>query len=91
VTLWLTAPADELLRRMAADPRNASTRPALTEHGARREMAHLLARRAPLYAALANHVLDTTGRGVEAVVEAALQRLHAPGLNAEIQDDRPGR
>jgi shikimate kinase len=91
VTLWLTAPADELLRRVQADPRSASTRPALTNRGTRREVEYLLARRAPLYAALANHVLDTTGRGVEAVADEALQRLHFPGPDAERRNGRPDR
>ncbi len=62
--IWLTAPADELYRRSMADPRSAQTRPALTAHAGLAEVRHLLGQRAPLYAAVADHVLDTAGRSV---------------------------
>jgi shikimate kinase len=75
VCVWLTAPAEELHRRLAADPRSASTRPALTDRAGLDEVRHLLAQREPLYAGLAEHVVPTTGRSSAEVADAILALL----------------
>ena len=61
--------------RMESDPRTASSRPALTEQAGLAEMRWLLEQRRGLYAEVAHHEVDTTGRTVEQVVEAVLAVL----------------
>lgn len=73
--VWLKAPANELHRRMQDDPRNADTRPPLTGLDELTEIRRLLRQREPLYAALADHVVDTAGRSVGQVVEDVLALL----------------
>jgi shikimate kinase len=81
--IWLTAPPAELFRRMQADPHDAATRPALTAAGGLAEVRHLLAQREPLYALLAQHVVDTTGRSVAEVADNILTRLGHPGRSPD--------
>ncbi len=73
--VWLTASDAELHRRVASDPRTASLRPALTDATALEEIGRLHQERAPLYAEVAHHCVDTTGRDVGQVVEAVLAVL----------------
>ncbi len=75
--VWLTAPPEELFARLAADPASADQRPPLTGRTPRDEIRHLLAHREPLYAALADHVIDTSGRAVAAVADAVLRAVAA--------------
>lgn len=72
VCIWLIAPPEELHRRVQADSRHAATRPALTAQNELDEVRHLLKQRAPLYAAVAEHVVDTAGRSIEQVADAIL-------------------
>jgi shikimate kinase len=76
--VWLTAPAEELLRRIQADPRSVAMRPALTAASALDEIRHLLGQREPLYASLAEHVVQTGGQSVEQVTDA-VQAVMAEG------------
>jgi shikimate kinase len=74
--VWLTAAPEVLHARLQTDARTAASRPPLTDREALEEIRHLLAERAPLYAALADHVIETTGMSVQqavAAVAAALQ------------------
>lgn len=73
--VWLTASDAELHRRVASDPRTASLRPALTDGSGLEEIGRLHQARAPLYAEVAHHCVDTTGRDVGQVVEAVLAVL----------------
>ncbi|MBU0640790.1 MAG: shikimate kinase [Planctomycetes bacterium] len=75
--VWLTAPAEELHRRLQADPRTPALRPALTAAGGLAEIRRLLRMRNPLYAALADQTVDTAGQSVEQVVEAVVALLAA--------------
>lgn len=75
VCVWLTAPPEELWRRVQADPASAAARPPLTAHGGLDEVRHLLAQRAPLYAALADHVIETAGKPVARVAQEVLDAL----------------
>jgi shikimate kinase len=70
--VWLTAPADELCQRLMADPRTASTRPALTRAGGLAEIQRLLPIREPLYAATAHHTISTAGRSMADVIDEVL-------------------
>jgi shikimate kinase len=75
ICVWLTAPPEVLNARMESDPRTASSRPALTGQAGLAEMRWLLEQRRGLYAEVAHHDVDTTGRTVEQVVEAVLALL----------------
>ncbi len=79
VCVWLTAPADELYRRIMADPRGPQVRPALTGLSGPAEVHHLLAQREPLYAELADHVVPTVQRSVTQVTDAILSMLGLGG------------
>ncbi|MEW6197443.1 MAG: shikimate kinase [Planctomycetota bacterium] len=81
--IWLTAPADELHRRVMSDPDHAADRPALTHLDGPAEMQHLLREREPLYAALADHVVSTAGRSLEEVVEIVRRLAETPGPSAD--------
>ena len=73
--VWLTASDAELRRRVASDPRSSSLRPALTGAAGLEEIGRLHQERGPLYAEVAHHCVDTTGRDVGQVVEAVLAVL----------------
>jgi shikimate kinase len=75
VCIWLAAPVEELQRRIEADPASATTRPALTAVGGLEEIRTLLRERGPLYAELAQHVVDTAGRTVSQVTDEILALL----------------
>lgn len=68
--IWLTAPVETLVQRIAADPQSPTSRPNLTPMGGPAEVAALLAERAPLYASLADHAVETAGRDVNQVVDS---------------------
>jgi len=73
-TLWLRAAPEEHLARVLAqgDRRPVQGRPRAME-----ELREILARRRPLYETCAG-TLDTTGRGIDEVVAAALEWLGLP-------------
>jgi shikimate kinase len=73
--VWLTAPPEELHRRIAGDERSASQRPKLTNQPGPAEIEAVLQARLPIYEATADHVISTLGRSVEEVVEAILGAL----------------
>lgn len=81
--IWLTAPPEELCRRMQSDPGSAADRPPLTALPALDEVRLLLSRRTPLYAALAHIAVDTTGRTATDVAHEILARLGLAGPAAE--------
>jgi shikimate kinase len=83
VCVWLTAPATELYRRLEADPRSGTTRPALTTRGGLAEVRHLLAQRRPLYAGLADHVVPTRARSVAEVATAVLRAAAKHGVRPD--------
>ena len=73
--VWLTAPAEELHRRITADSASESSRPRLTEGDALSEVRGLLSRRTPWYEELAAARIDTTGRQPAEVAETILEQL----------------
>lgn len=83
VCIWLNASPEELHRRMQADPHSAATRPPLTGLGSLDEARHLLDRRRPMYAAVADHVVDTTAKSIEQVVETVMSRLAGHAASSE--------
>jgi shikimate kinase len=58
--VWLTAPADVLRARLAADPATAARRPALSGTNPLDEVATALVARAPLYRAVADAMIDVS-------------------------------
>jgi shikimate kinase len=58
--VWLSAPTDVILRRLAADPATPSRRPALGGGDVVDEVADSLAKREPFYREVADGILDTS-------------------------------
>jgi len=74
--VWLTAGADELRRRMAADPISATGRPALTAGGdALSEVEQILAARTPIYERIAALRVETDGKTPEQVASEIAEWL----------------
>jgi shikimate kinase len=73
--VWLTAPAEELARRLAADAATDQRRPSLTGLPAAEEVVRVLAERTPVYAACATFAVPTEGRSPEAVADEVVARL----------------
>jgi shikimate kinase len=80
--VWLTAPADVLKARLAADPATAARRPALSGTNPLDEVATALVARAPLYRAVADAVIDVSAEPPERIatrIAAWLGRSTPPG------------
>jgi shikimate kinase len=73
--VWLTAGAETIAARMAADPTTADRRPRLTGKTTREEIAHLLAVRQSVYREAADVVVDTEGKHPEEVAGEIIRRL----------------
>ncbi len=71
--VWLTAPPEELCRRLTHDPRSATLRPALTELPLLEELNRLSREREPLYAQLAAVKIDTAALSAEQVTARVLE------------------
>lgn len=76
--IWLTASAEELYRRIAADEKSAERRPSLTALPGPEEVESVLQARLPVYEATADYVISTMGRSIEEIVDEIFSRL---GLN----------
>ncbi|MFM7844259.1 MAG: shikimate kinase [Planctomycetota bacterium] len=61
VVLWLDASATTIEQRLQLDPLTQQRRPNLTAAGGNAEIRELLARRAPIYAAVAHQRVETDG------------------------------
>lgn len=72
--VWLQARSDELARRIAADGATANSRPALTSAGVLEEIESVLAKRAPLYAEIADFAVESTETPPAEVASAILAR-----------------
>ena len=73
--VWLTAPADVIRGRLAADPTTASRRPALSGGDPLDEVAGALAAREPFYREVADVAFDTATEDAGAVAERILAWL----------------
>jgi shikimate kinase len=80
--VWLTAPTDVIVKRMAADVTSTERRPALTSLPPRDEIEQLLAKRTPLYAQAASITVETSGKRVDDIVDEILAALE-PRLATE--------
>lgn len=68
--VWLTAPAQVVRARLAADPTTAARRPALSGGDPLDEVASAIDARGPLYQECADHVVDTSESPAAAVAAA---------------------
>lgn len=75
VCVWLTAPIDELSRRLAHDASSPANRPPLTDLAPAAEIARLLEERTPIYAAVADATVETAGRTIDAVCDEVLAAI----------------
>ena len=67
--IWLRCSAESLWQRVGGDVRTVEQRPDLTTLGGLAEIKHMLEKRAPVYQALADHIVDTDQLAVDQVVE----------------------
>ncbi|MCE9630494.1 MAG: shikimate kinase [Planctomycetia bacterium] len=67
--VWLTAPADVVRARLAADPTTAARRPGLSGADPLAEVASTLVAREPLYRACADAVFDSARQPPEQLAE----------------------
>jgi shikimate kinase len=72
-----------LADRLMADPRTLLDRPALTPAGTIAELADVMAARAPLYEAVADITIDSTGKTIAEVAEAVLRAIQEAGALVE--------
>ena len=77
ILIWLTADPAPIQARLAQDQPRDANRPSLTGGDTIREVAEVLAARAPLYQAAAQIILDTTDRSVDEVAELVLAALES--------------
>lgn len=70
--VWLRAPVDVLMQRIAGDPATSQRRPDLTASGGRREVEQLLEFRTPFYRECATLEVDTEGKGLDQIVTEIL-------------------
>jgi shikimate kinase len=71
---WLTADPSVLSGRLEADRRGLADRPALTSAGTLEEIVQVLRARTPLYAELADAVIETGGKSPDQVADSILDR-----------------
>lgn len=69
VFIWLDAAPTAIVQRMEKDAATAAQRPPLSGTDSLGETAAMLKEREPIYRLLANYRIDTTGRGVDEVVD----------------------
>ena len=88
--VWLTASAEALAERIAADATTAERRPNLTAQGGITEIIAMLDRRAPLYRECASHVVDTEGKAPAAVADEIVTWLRTHSGDARgLDSGRP--
>lgn len=77
--IWLDADVATIRQRMGTDPTSASQRPSLTGRPIDDEIAELLDRRRPLYAAGSDLRLDTIGQAPVVLVDCICRALAQAG------------
>lgn len=77
--VWLRATPESIFNRLHGDSSTAGMRPALTERGGIEEIVELLGVRSPLYAELADQIVDTDEQTPTSVAAEILAKL---GLSA---------
>ena len=75
ICFWLDCDAETIAKRLRQDEASADQRPALTSLDELNEIRQLLQTRQAKYEEAADHRIDTSGRSIEQVSEAILERL----------------
>jgi shikimate kinase len=81
--VWLQADARILALRMSRDRSGALQRPSLTGAGTLAEIAEVLAKRLPVYGAVADVVIDTAGKDPARIADEIAGRLEEDLMDAE--------
>jgi shikimate kinase len=79
-TVWLRASAETIRKRLLADPKTAANRPSLTSKGLAEEVEHVLAQRAPIYAACADCTVEVDDKSPDAIADEILALLDLRSL-----------
>jgi len=80
-TVWLKASPPVVLARLQQDPRTASLRPALTDHGLEGEVRLVLREREPWYRESSHAAVGTDGEAPERIAGKVLQAVAGPTGN----------
>jgi 3-dehydroquinate dehydratase/shikimate dehydrogenase len=73
--VWLTAPVEELWRRISADPKSPDSRPSLTGLTGIAGLTRLCGERASHYQQAAHHQIDTVSKAPEEVAQEITRRI----------------
>lgn len=73
--LWLTADVSTIIARMRSDKASTAQRPPLSDDGLEEETAAILAAREPFYQEMTDCIVDTAGKGIDAVVDEVCSEL----------------
>ena len=73
--IWLIADVMTIVARMRNDRATTAQRPPLSNGGLERETAEILEAREPVYQELADYIINTTGKGIDAVVDEVCSAL----------------
>ena len=79
--VWLTADLQTIVERMKNDRASTAQRPPLSDEGLERETAKILEIRRPVYQELADCIVDTTGKGIDAIVDEVCAVLARQNLS----------
>ncbi len=77
ICVWLMADVKTICERMRNDTASNAQRPPLSSNGLEEETAKILEARRPFYQETADCTIDTSGKGIETIVD---EILGAPGL-----------
>jgi len=81
--VWLMADVKTICERMCDDKASAAQRPPLSNDGLEQETAKILEARRPFYQEMADYTIDTSGKGINVIVD---EILSAPGLRLSDQE-----
>ena len=73
--IWLTADVRTIVERMRNDSESIAQRPPLADGDAEQETAQILENREPFYGEMADCIVDTVGKGIDAIVDAVCEEL----------------
>lgn len=81
--VWLTADVGTICERMRDDKASAAQRPPLSGDGLEQETAKILEARRPFYQEMADCIIDTSGKNIEAIADEILGALGLGLLDQE--------
>jgi shikimate kinase len=83
--IWLTADVKTIVARMRNDRASTAQRPSLSDGGLERETTEILEAREPVYQEMADCIVDTAGKGIDAVVDEVCSALTGRNLKKDVQ------